>query len=157
MATAKVPLEQIIGLARPIVERIIWCTATTVGPDNAPRSRLMHPVWWWDGDIPSALVTARPTALKKRHLAAHPVVSCFYWDPAHDTVAIDAAAEWLTPDARAMAWEQIRSVDAPVGFDPALIWPDGPASDDCAIIGLAAHRIVVTPAGRPGYLWLGSR
>jgi hypothetical protein len=148
--------EVVTELARPIVERIVWCTVTTVGPDAAPRSRLMHPVWWWDGEAPFALVTARPTALKRRHLAANPAMTCFYWDPAHDTVAIDCRAEWVAPDERAHAWEQIKSVAPPVGFDPAMIWPGGPTSDDCAIIQLVAHRIVVTPAGKPGHLWAGA-
>ena len=156
MATAPVTLDVAAGIARPIVERVIWCTVTTVGPDHSPRSRLMHPVWRWDGEVPTALVTARPTALKLRHLAANPVVSCFYWDPAHDTVAIDGSAEWLAPAERALAWDQIKSVDPPVGFDPALIWPAGPDSADCAIIRLTARRIVATPAGRPGYLWHGT-
>lgn len=153
MPTSPATLEDVTDMARPIVERIIWCTVTTVGPNLHPRSRLMHPVWWWDGDAPTALVTARPTALKIRHLAANPVVSCFYWDPAHDTVAIDAAAEWLDAAARPLAWDQITRVDAPVGFDPAIIWPGGPESSDCAIIRLTARRIVATPAGRPGHLW----
>jgi hypothetical protein len=75
MPTSTSTLELVTDVARPIVERIVWCTVTTVG--RAPRSRLMHPVWWWDGGNPVALVTARPTALKRRHLAANPVVSCF--------------------------------------------------------------------------------
>jgi hypothetical protein len=153
MPTSTATLELVADAARPIVERIVWCTVTTVGPDRAPRSRLMHPVWWWDGRHPVALVTARPTALKRRHLAANPVVSCFYWDPAHDTVAIDGDAEWLTPAERPGAWEQIKRVAPPVGFDPAMIWPTGPLTDDCGFMRLTARRIVVTPAGRPGLLW----
>ena len=153
MPTAPALLAHVTALARPIVERIIWCTVTTVGPTGHPRSRLMHPVWWWDGDAPTALVTARPTALKIRHLAANPIMSCFYWDPAHDTVAIDATADWLDTAARKRAWDQIKGIEAPVGFDPAIIWPDGPESGDCAIIRLTARRIVATPAGLPGYSW----
>lgn len=140
-------------LARPIVEAIVWCTVATVGADGAPRTRLMHPVWSWDGDRPTALVSARPTPLKRRHLEAHPEVSCFYWDPAHHTVAIDAVATWVPDDERSAAWASIAAVDPPVGFDPALIWPEGPDADDCAFLRFVAHRVVATPAGAVGRRW----
>ena len=108
MATRVANLNDITPAARLIVERVIWCTVTTVGPDGAPRSRLMHPVWQWDVDVPCALVTARPTPLKCHHLEHNPAVSCFYWGPTHDTVAIDATAEWLDGHERAAAWAAIR-------------------------------------------------
>jgi len=114
----------------------------------------MHPVWWWeDGDAPVALVTARRTPVKVAHLAASPVVSCFYWDPAHDTVAIEADAEWVAPQDVADAWARVAAVPAPVGFDPAIIWPDGPGSPDCNFLRVVAHRVVATPAGRLGLCW----
>jgi hypothetical protein len=113
----------------------------------------MHPVWFWDDGVPVALVSARPTPLKMRHLHANPQVSCFYWDPAHDTVAIDATARWINPDDRRDAWQRIAEVPAPVGFDPRVIWPGGPGSADCAFLQLEAHRIVATPAGQPGLMW----
>jgi hypothetical protein len=49
-------------------------------------------VWSWSSPIPTALVTARPTPIKRAHVAAHPVVACFYWDPGHDTVLHGATA-----------------------------------------------------------------
>jgi len=153
MASLLVSCADVVQLARPIVERIVWCTVTTVSSDHVPRSRLMHPVWSWSDGVPTALVTSRPTPIKVRHLAEHAGVACFYWDPAHDTVAIDATATWLDPDERHDAWRSIADVAPPVGFDPALVWPDGPDSPDCAFLRLRAHRIVVTPAGRPAVRW----
>ena len=153
MPTSLLPYGDVTDVARPIVERIIWCTVTTVSPAGVPRSRLMHPVWFWDGDAPFALVTARPTPIKIRHLAAHPDVACFYWDPTHDTVAIDATASWLDPTERDDAWRRIAAVPAPVGFDPAIVWPVGPHAADCAFLRFQAHRIVVNPAGQPGMQW----
>jgi hypothetical protein len=153
MTTAAVELEAAVSVAREVVERIVWCTVTTAGADGRPRSRLMHPVWWWDGPAPVALVTSRPTPLKVRHLAASPFVSCFYWDPSHDTVAIDGTAMWVPLEERPTAWASIAAEPPPVGFDPAMIWPDGPDSPDCAFLRLTAHRIVATPAGRAGFRW----
>ncbi len=149
-------LAEVTLVAQPIAERIVWCTVTTVGPSGVPRSRLMHPVWRWDGDRPTALVTARPTPLKVRHLRHQPKVACFYWDPLHDTLAIDATAEWLDEAGRIDAWDLIKSVPPPVGFDPAMIWPDGPRSPDCAMLRLHAHRVVATPVGQPRLRWSDS-
>ena len=131
----------------------MWCAVASVSPIGEPRSRLMHPVWWWDGPAPVALVTARTTPLKVRHLAANPRVTCHYWDASHDTVAVDATAEWLDLAGREEAWERLRSVPPPVGFDPAMIWPDGPASPDSGILRFTAHRVVATAAGQPGLRW----
>ena len=152
MPTTAATLTEIQVLARPIVERVVWCTVATADADG-PRTRLLHPVWWWDQTSLTALVSTRPTPVKVRHLAHQATVSCFYWDPRHDTVAIDATATWVAPDERAAAWERIRAVDPPVGFDPTLIWPDGPSAPDCAFLRLRAHRVVATPAGQQGWRW----
>jgi len=113
----------------------------------------MHPVWGWEGDAPTALVTARTTPLKLRHLAANPRVACLYWDPAHDTVAIDATTDWLDLDDRRAAWDELKSIPPPVGFDPAMVWPDGPTAPDCGILRFTAHRVIATPAAQPGLRW----
>lgn len=155
MTTRSVPLSDAVEVSRPIVERVIWATVATVGPDDRPRTRLMHPVWFWDHDgAPIALVSARPTPIKVAHLAAHPTVSCFYWDPQHDTVAIDATAEWVAN--RAEAWERVKAVPEPVGFDPAMIWPTGSDADDCGFLRLTAHRIVASPVGEQAVRWTGT-
>lgn len=146
-------LSEVTPTARSIVERIIWCTVTTVGVDGEPRSRLMHPVWDWSGPEPVALVTARPTKLKVEHLSDNPRVACFYWDPAHATVAIDGTAEWLALDERAAAWEKVAATPEPVGFDPSMIWPTGPAAEDCRFLRLAARRIIATQPGESAIGW----
>ena len=50
-------------------------------------------------------------------------------------------------DRRVAAWDVIKSVAPPVGFDPAIIWPDGPDSADCGILRFDAHRVLARPAG----------
>jgi hypothetical protein len=47
MATITTSLADVVSAARPIVEGIVHCVATTVGPDRRPRSRVVHPVWDW--------------------------------------------------------------------------------------------------------------
>lgn len=145
--------DRVVESARRIVERIVWCSVATVSPLGVPRTRLLHPVWFWEEHVPLALVATRPTPVKVRHLETNAGVSCFYWDPAQDTVAIDAVARWVEPAERERAWRRISQVDTPVGFDPATVWPDGPASSDCAFLHLDAHRIIVRSAGRSPLLW----
>jgi len=153
MASRQTDLETVTSLARPIVERVVWCTVATAGADGVPRTRLMHPVWWWDDEVPHGLVTARPTPTKVAHFGVNPVASCFYWDPAHDTVAIDVEAHWLPAEERPAAWASISAVAPPVGFDPAMIWPDGPLSEDCGFLRFRATRIVVGPVGGESLRW----
>lgn len=150
-------LEEIQSLAAPIVASIVWATATTVGPDRRPRSRIVHPVIDWT-DPPEGWITSRPTPLKLRHLAAHPFLTLSYWSPAQDSVVLDCDATWVPPGELAEVWRRIREVPEPVGFDPSTIWPDGPGSADAAAIALRPHRIrVVTAAslalGEPQPLW----
>lgn len=152
MKTVTTPLTDVTARARSIVERIIWCTVASVG-DEGPRCRLMHPVWFWEDERPTALVTVRPTPIKRAHLATSPLVSCLYWDPDHHTVAIDAAAEWIPRSENRRTWEAVERVPAPVGFDPAIIWPDGPDAADCRFLRFTAHRVIATPAGGPGLRW----
>jgi hypothetical protein len=149
-------LDQLSNEAERIASEVVWATMATVGPDGVPRTRVVHPVLRWD-DAPHGWVTSRPTALRRRHLAASPWVSLTWWSPAQDVLTVDCHAAWV-PDAElAGVWERIAATPEPVGFDPATIWPDGPGSGFAAI-SLRAHRVRVAPAsdaaaGRPARLW----
>ncbi|MEM9653146.1 MAG: hypothetical protein AAGA65_13685 [Actinomycetota bacterium] len=35
----------------------------------------------------------------------------------------------------------------PVGFDPAIIWPEGSSDPDCAFLPVNAYRIIARQAG----------
>ena len=32
-----------------MAHRIVWCSAATVDTHGRPRSRILHPIWQWDG------------------------------------------------------------------------------------------------------------
>ncbi|MEZ5233195.1 MAG: hypothetical protein R2749_10875 [Acidimicrobiales bacterium] len=32
-----------------MAHRIVWCTVATVDPTGRPRTRVLHPLWQWDG------------------------------------------------------------------------------------------------------------
>ena len=58
------PMDSLADVAPAFVEmahRIVWCTVATTGADGHPHTRVLHPIWEWDG-----------TALDgvDRHLAA---------------------------------------------------------------------------------------
>jgi hypothetical protein len=136
-------LTNTLSAAKTLVEEIIWATATTVSASGTPRSRLVHPVWYWHGDAPVGYVTSRPTPLRLAHIAAQPKMSFFYWSPRHDTVAIDASAHWLPARELLDVWNKIAATPPPVGFDPHTIWPGGPASHDYGVLRVEAHRVIV--------------
>jgi hypothetical protein len=134
--------EQFVAIA----ERVVWCTMTTVDRRNRPRSRIVHPVWEIREGALHGLIGTRPTPLKRAHLAHAPHVSCTYWDPAHDVAVAECAARWLDEAGRRDAWERIARAPEPVAYDPATIWPDGPASPEFAVIALEPWRVSAASA-----------
>jgi hypothetical protein len=142
-----------LSAAQAIVEDIVWATATTVSAAGSPRSRLVHPVWYWPADGPGGYVTSRPTTLRVAHIAAHPTMSFFYWSPKHDTVAIDAWAQWVPSEKLLDVWREIAATPAPVGFDPHTIWPDGPTSPDYAVLRVQAFRVMARQGANKLATW----
>jgi pyridoxamine 5'-phosphate oxidase-like protein len=131
-----------------VAHRIVYCTLATVDRRGRPRSRLVHPVWRLDGGgLLHGVVGTRPTPLKRAHLAHAPHVSCSYWDPAHDVAVAECDARWVEDVAgRERAWALMVGTAAPVGYDPATIWPDGPSSEEFAVIALEPWRVSVAAA-----------
>lgn len=132
--------------------RIVWCTVATVGPDNRPRSRILHPLWELYDELTGWIVT-RATPVKVRHLAHAPYVSCSYWEPGHEVAVADCAAEWVTDVAtRQRVWELYRDAPAPLGYDFWSVFPEGPAGESPALLRLTPYRLrladVETLSGR---------
>jgi hypothetical protein len=130
-----------------MAHRIVWAPAATVDAEGRPWSRVLHPLWTWDGDALTGIVATSPLSPKRAHLAAHPFVSFTYWSPDHDTCTAQCHAEWdLSPEGRAAGWRALRDAPAPVGYDPSIIpgWdaPDAPAF---AILRLRPWRLHLMP------------
>jgi hypothetical protein len=141
------------GLARvapafvEMAHRIVWCTATTVDRANRPRSRILHPIWQWDGHDLTGWIATSPTPVKRAHLAHSPYLSCGYWAPSHDTCVAECEAEWATDDETCTAvWERFRTGPEPVGYDPAMVpaW-DSPTSPSFAALRLTPWHVRVFP------------
>jgi hypothetical protein len=130
-----------------MAHRIVWATAATVDTDNRPWTRVLHPLWTWDGDELTGIVATSPLSPKRKHLDAHPYVALTYWQANHDTCSAQCHASWdLTEEGRASGWEALATAPQPVGYNPALIpgW-DEPASPGFGILRLKPWRLHVMP------------
>jgi hypothetical protein len=120
-----------------------------VDVSGRPRSRVLHPIWVWDGETLVGWVGMDPTSLKSAHLGKNPYVSCNYWTPSQDTCVAECRAELAFDDeTRAMVWNLFEDTPPPVGYDPGGIgfpgWEE-PTSPAWAVIRLRPWRLRVFP------------
>lgn len=130
-----------------MAHRIVWCTAATVDSRGRPRSRVLHPMWQWDGEHLVGWICTTPTPMKREHLQASPNISINYWSPTHDTCLAECRATWiLNDDERTALWSLFLSTPTPVGYDPRLIpaWTS-PTCEAFAGLKLAPWRLRVFP------------
>lgn len=130
-----------------MAHRIVWCSAATVDAQGRPRSRVLHPIWLWDGTILLGWIGTGPTPVKRAHLEASPYISLNYWSPNHDTCLAECRASWAFDDeTRTMVWDLFKSTPMPLGYDPAIIpgW-DKPTSPSFAALRLEPWRLRVFP------------
>jgi hypothetical protein len=130
-----------------MAHRIVWATVASVDRLGRPRSRILHPIWTFDGQALTGWIGTRPTPLKRSHLAHSPYLSCNYWTPSHDTCVAECRAELLEDDAsRTYVWDLFKNAPAPVGYDPSIVpgWDTATASA-FAVVRLAPWRIRVVP------------
>lgn len=141
-------LQRVAPAFVAMAHEIVWATAATVGADGVPRTRILHPLWQWDGERLTGWIATVPTPLKRGHIAAHPVVSLSYWSPSHDTCSAECLVEWYHDDeTRIAVWDKFANAPEPVGYDPRIIheWRDGPTSDRFAVLRLSPYRLRVMP------------
>jgi hypothetical protein len=130
-----------------MAHRIVWCTVATVDPDGRPRTRILHPIWEWDGERLRGWIATGRTPIKAAGLDATPHVSLTYWDDSHDTCTAECRAEWIPTDQKVTLWNRFADAPEPVGYDPAIIppWADGPSSPAFDGLGLDPVRLRVMP------------
>lgn len=130
-----------------MAHRIVWCTVASVDAAGRPRSRVLHPIWEWDGERLTGWIATDPNSLKRRHLDANPHVSLTYWDATHDTCSADCVVAWELDEAsRRAGWDRFASAPAPVGYDPRIIpgWTD-PNAERFGILRLDPYRLRLMP------------
>ena len=127
-----------------MAHRIVWCTVATAGADGRPHTRILHPIWAWDGEALTGWIATSPVSPKARDLAANPEVSLTYWDPTHDVATADCTTSW-DEDEQA-GWDRFANGPAPVGYDPSIIpiWPNADVPE-FGILRLAPTSLRVMP------------
>ena len=148
-------LETVAPAFVDMAHRIVWSTVATVDEQGRPRSRILHPLWVWDGMSLLGWIATSPTPIKRAHLARCPFVSVTYWAPSHDTCTAECrAALVLDDETRQRVWQLFRTFPPPVGYDPGIIppWAGGPTSPSFAALRLEPLRLRVFP----GSIMLGA-
>ncbi len=141
-------LEQIAPVFIEMAHSIVWACAATVDANSRPRSRILHPIWEWDGTDLFGWIATVPSPVKKAHLAVHPQMSLSYWTTNHDTCSAECLTEWyLDDETRTAVWDKFANGPDPVGYDPHIIplWAEGPTSDEFAALRLTPYRLRVMP------------
>ena len=130
-----------------MAHRIVWCTVATVDRSGRPRTRILHPIWSFDGDRLTGWIATSPQSLKADHLDHRPEVSLTYWEPGQDTCTADCTTTWELDEAsRRAGWDRFANGPEPVGYDPRLIpaWTD-PMAEAFGILRLDPRRLRVMP------------
>lgn len=130
-----------------MAHRIVWCAAATVDTSGGPRTRVLHPLWEWDGQRLTGWILTSPHSPKAADLAGTPALSMTYWHPSHDTCTADCATTWEdTPEQRAAGWRRFAEGPEPVGYDPSIIpfWKS-PDSEEFGVLRLTPHRLRLMP------------
>jgi hypothetical protein len=130
-----------------MAHRIVWASAATVDQRGRPRSRILHPIWQWDGVSLVGWIGTSPTPTKRAHLNASPYVSLNYWSSSHDTCAAECRAEWAFDDeTRTMVWNLFLNTPEPLGYNPRIIpqW-ESPTCAAFAVIRVEPWRLRVFP------------
>jgi hypothetical protein len=130
-----------------MAHRIVWATVATVDRERRPRSRILHPIWDWDGVRLTGWVATAASSLKRAHVESSPFASVNYWAPSHDTCVAECHATWAFDEApRRELWARFANAPPPLGFDPAMIpgW-DEPMSPGFVALRLEPWRVRVFP------------
>ena len=130
-----------------MAHEIVWASVATIDRKGRPRTRVLHPIWEWDGESLIGWIGTGPTPLKRAHLDKSPFCSVNYWAPSQNTCVAECRASWgFDLETRRKLWDRLKHGPSPVGYDPAMIpgW-DGPESDSFAALRLDPWRLRVFP------------
>jgi hypothetical protein len=141
-------LERIAPSFIEMAHSIVWASVATVDENARPRTRILHPIWEWDGTDLFGWIATVPSPVKRAHLAVHPEISASYWTTTHDTCSAECLVEWyLDDETRTAVWKKFANGPASVGYDPSIVpeWTGGPLSDQFAALRLSPYRLRVMP------------
>ncbi len=130
-----------------MAHRIVWATVATTDRNGRPRTRVLHPIWEWDGTKLTGWIATGPRTLKAKHLEHQPHISLTYWSPEQDVCTAECRTSWETSDEQRRAgWDRFANAPEPVGYDPSIIpgWT-GPDVEAFGLLHLEPERLRVFP------------
>ena len=149
-------MTELTSLAPDFVARahsLVYAAVATVDAAGRPRSRVVHPVWEWDGTALVGWVATTPSP-KLRHLDAAPWASCTYLDGPWVAAVAECHAAVVPDDAtRTRVWDLFARTEPPAGFDPGAIGVPGweaPTAPGFVVLRLAPWRLQVRTVGAAG-------
>jgi hypothetical protein len=141
------PLEIVAPAFVEMAHRIVWCVTATTGTDGQANTRVLHPIWEWDGTALTGWILTSPLSPKATDLRAVPAMSLTYWTPDHNTCTADCGAVFEEGSAaRHAGWDRFANGPEPVGYDPRIIpfWTD-PDVEQFGVLRLTPARLRVMP------------
>jgi general stress protein 26 len=139
------PLSDVAPAFVAMAHRIVWCTVATTGADGRAHTRVLHPIWEWDGNALTGWIATSPRSPKARDLGHVPAVALTYWSPNHDTCTAEGDAVFEeSAAARQAGWDRFANGPEPVGYDPSIIpmWTS-PEAESFGILRLTPHSLRV--------------
>jgi Pyridoxamine 5'-phosphate oxidase len=130
-----------------MAHRIVWATVATTDTAGNPVTRVLHPIWDWEGGSLTGWILTSPNSPKARDLAANPRVSITYWEPSHDTCTAHCDTTWdNTPEGKQAGWVRFLNGPEPVGYDPKVVpkWPS-PDAPEFGVLRLEPLLLRVMP------------
>jgi general stress protein 26 len=92
--------------------RMVWCDMATVGPDDRPRTHIVHPLW--EGD--TAWITSLRDGPKAADIDRRPFVSLAYVSEPVKPAYAECVASWVADrDERIAIWKRIAAIPEPLG------------------------------------------
>lgn len=143
-------MTELKDIAEPFVNMahsIVWASAATVDRKKRPRSRVLHPIWQWDGEQLVGYIGTSATKTKRAHLEESPFISLNYWATNQDTCTAECHATWAFDDETCTRiWNLFKETPMPIGYDPAIIpsW-NKPTDDAFVVLKLDPWKLRVFP------------
>ena len=140
-------LDTVAAAFVDMAHRIVWCVAATTAADGRPRTRVLHPIWEWDGSELRGWILTSPRSPKADDLRRTGALSVTYWAPSQDTCTAECDAVFEDgAGERQAGWDRFANGPEPVGYDPSIIpgWPD-PDAPEFGVLRLTPHRLRVMP------------
>ena len=79
------PLSEVAPAFVQMAHSIVWCTGATTGTDGRPRTRVLRPIWEWDGTALTGWITDLPEIAESQrdHCGAGGVLDVLVGEPRH--------------------------------------------------------------------------